>query len=1061
MPQADDNLTSNPVPPARASVVLFDLPGDRFARLASELRRITNQPIRFRWLSTLDDETGRVLVRVENPPAFLVDRLLDSGQVGTAYTEHSAGVWVELGHTPATRLRPPAGQWLLVRNTGAEEIIPAGEFATEIDVLPLPLRTMSGVAGSGVPPIAARLRLVPARDTEPARLWVLRDDALARLTAYCRVTHQQLLARFQVAVSAVEGVPCAVLRAATAQAPPPVFVGPDVSYRLLSQLPNVHVPAGTRLAPAVRRDALRAALAVEPDRVAWLHPLGGGAFRVESLPESAFAPLPDWVDYRVPTTIPAGRAWTQSHGWELAPFVERAEAVSWPVIPPPEPPRPIAAPDRLGLLKRTANWLRKFRRGPRPAAPAPEAPAPVGSSSKQFLRQGERLHHARAESGNKALERCRDLETQFLQALPGMAPDEQTGRWAELAAAYDAVGNPADAALCWLNALWGQPKPSPLWAWGWLRAEARAARPEVRAIDPGPWLATPAGPGTTRALAAWVVWAAQQSPIPTILAERAAEVQARLEAHEHWLPVRAAWLARVTTARLAHGDVLGLARTRDRLSERLLSAGLSLELDTPSFLRFAGEGVRERFQEARRWLADRRVLIHQWLARLPDDAWMRQSPTVDLGTVQRSGLTPNIAPTIAYGDLVLAWGLSRFAEHSAADHLRRQAAASLPLDDAVHQVVREAFEYRIAQVRDGKAPRGPLPAALLARLDSLELQGRYAVDKLREHSRILEPTIRIDAYRESIYRRSPGRSQSPAATLDTVPASRFEDAVRALLTAEVTRAGRPHLPDVAAAALDRAFELTEVGAGVALEILPAALDAAADPALQARLIESGLRAAAAWDRPDVARALANRFLHLADGRAGWDVAEALTGQAFRALRRLGLKTEADRVLHHVAENVLQGQPVARLRQVRPAEWPAALRVLLHAAAGWYYAGRDDEAHAILDEARKDLFAPSTSIADRTALALAYASTLGQASVRVALGRLEEMFQQLKGIAVGGSTNAYYALKPLLLVETAVRAVVSDEFALGPRVRAWLDADELAVRRRIRDELKQVMAGQGL
>jgi hypothetical protein len=63
--------------------------------------------------------------------------------------------------------------------------------------------------------------------------------------------------------------------------------------------------------------------------------------------------------------------------------------------------------------------------------------------------------------------------------------------------------------------------------------------------------------------------------------------------------------------------------------------------------------------------------------------------------------------------------------------------------------------------------------------------------------------------------------------------------------------------------------------------------------------------------------------------------------------------------------------------------------------------------------------------------------------------------------VTGSTNGYYALKPLLLVETAVRAVVSDQFALGPQVRAWLHADELAVRRRIRDDLKVVLAAQGL
>ncbi|MSR52493.1 MAG: hypothetical protein EXS09_04300 [Gemmataceae bacterium] len=80
---------------------------------------------------------------------------------------------------------------------------------------------------------------------------------------------------------------------------------------------------------------------------------------------------------------------------------------------------------------------------------------------------------------------------------------------------------------------------------------------------------------------------------------------------------------------------------------------------------------------------------------------------------------------------------------------------------------------------------------------------------------------------------------------------------------------------------------------------------------------------------------------------------------------------------------------------------------------------------------------------------------------MALGRLEEISQLLKGITIAGSTNAYYALNPLLLVERAVRAVVSDDFAVGPQVRAWLDADELAVRRRIREEQKQMLSRQGL
>ena len=376
---------------------------------------------------------------------------------------------------------------------------------------------------------------------------------------------------------------------------------------------------------------------------------------------------------------------------------------------------------------------------------------------------------------------------------------------------------------------------------------------------------------------------------------------------------------------------------------------------------------------------------------------------------------------------------------------------------------RAAFEFRVAQVRDGKPPRGPLPVDLLVRIAALDSVPRYAVEKLREFSRVLEPTVRVDTYPASIFRSTvPAPGSLRLVAIEAMPADRLNQELSSWLRTEADREGRPHLVAMVSATLDRAWELTEEAADALFAILPIALDAERDaPRPLARLIEKGFAAAAVCDRPTAAKDLAARFLRLADGRAGWDVAEALTGQAFRALLKLGLKADADRVLHHVAERVLRGDSLARLRVSRPAEWPAALRVLLHAAAGWYYAGKGEQAHAILDEARKDLFAPETSVPNRTALALAYANTLGQAPVRVALGRLEEMFQRLKGIAVGGTTNAYYSLKPLILIETAVRAIVSDDFALGPAVRTWLDADEFAVRRRVRDDLKDAMAAQGL
>ena len=1058
MPTPPDPVPPLMPAPARAGSfggVLFDLPADRLPAFAASLRRLTGQAPQLRWLPTSDDQPGRVLVRVESPPALVIER-----EIGRAYAEQAAGVWVQVGYQPAPSepVTPPTGEVLLVR-PGGMEVVPSGEFVAEIDSLPLS-PAFAARSGSSVPVVETRLRLTRGTDHEPARLWVLREDALGQLTAYCRVTHQQLLARFSVAVSATAGAPCVVLRALTGKGPPPVFVGPAVAFAPLLKLPNVFLPGGTRLTPNLRRDALRRALAVRPDRVQWLYPLGDGGFRVESLPEAAFRPLADWIDFRVPDPVPAGRPWAQSHRWEFEPFVE----VTPRTRPLQVPERPLSSehPQRSGLRSRAVGWLRGFGRARRrPVGPVPVGPnIPVDDAVRTALNQGDRLHHARPEALSAAVERCQSLEARFLQALPTQTGEFPPDQWAELAAAYNTAGSHADAALCWLNALWGGPPDTsvPLWAWGWLRSEAKAARQEVKVIDPGPWLAVAPGPGTTRAMAAWVVWASLQAPTPAALADRGPELQGRLEANEHWLPVRAAWLARSALARAGRGDVLALARTRDRLAERLLAAGLSLELDTPSFLRFAGDGVRERFQEARRWLADRRDLIHQWLARRPEDTWVRADPADGAGPLRLVGLEPDVAHTRAYADLVLAWGLCRFAEHATAEQVRRQGVAGLPADDPVHTALRDAFEFRIGQVREGKAPGGPLPPPLLARIGGLPLMSRYAVDKLREHSRVLEPTARVEGYRETVF-----RNAGPPSAIDTIaalPTDRLAEELNQLVTTEAARPGQPHLAGVVLAALERATELNDAAIDPILAGLSGALAAAA-PGVRVRLIERGLDVAARADRAEVVRELTGRFLRLADEAPGWEVVEALTGPAVRALRRVGLASQADRVLDHVAHRAHHGQPLGRARAERPGDWPAALRVLLQSAAGWYTSGRDEPAHAVLDEARRDLFAPETSPRQRTDLALAYAAALGQAPVRVALGRLEELFLRLRGIQVTGSTNGYYALKPLLLVETAVRAVVSDQFALGPQVRAWLHADELAVRRRIRDDLKAVLAAQGL
>ena len=570
---ADPAPVPTPIEPGRLAVALFDVPADRLPALAADLRRLAPKPPLFCWLPTVDDAPGRVLVRVEEPPPLVVWRMVDE-RLGV-FTEHSHGIWVHVGlrHPPSDLPRPSVDCIVLVRPDRVETVADAN-FSGAVEVLSLTPADPALKSGTPVAPISLRLRLAPTGDNESPRLWVLRDNALAQLTAYCRSTHQQLLHRFAVAVSATPGVPCVVVRALDGKGPPPLLVAPAIAYHSLLKLPNLFLPAGTRLAPAIRRDELRSLLAPVSDRVFWLHPLGNGAFRPESLPESAFQPLLDWVDYRVAEGHRAA-PWTQSHRWEFIPFVERPNARPRPRPRLDVPVTATASSNSPNLFARTIALIKKLRLRSAKSMSLPaevgETSVPVEQAVRTALDQGHRLHLARPEAVGVAVERCRTLEARFLKLLPDLQPEGHEQLWAELAAAYDSAANHSDSALCWLNALWEEANPSQLWAWGWVRAEAKAARPEVKAIDPMPWLAAKPGPGTTRALAAWVVWASGQHPPPPVLAERTAEMQARLEAYEHWLPVRAAWLARTAIVRATSADPLGFgahARSAGRATTR-------------------------------------------------------------------------------------------------------------------------------------------------------------------------------------------------------------------------------------------------------------------------------------------------------------------------------------------------------------------------------------------------------------------------------------------------------------------------------------------------------------
>src|SRR5262249_47767333 len=151
--------------------------------------------------------------------------------------------------------------------------------------------------------------------------------------------------------------------------------------------------------------------------------------------------------------------------------------------------------------------------------------------------------------------------------------------------------------------------------------------------------------GDVRALAACVVWGAFQRPPAAALVQRLPLVRRYLEEHEGKLPVRGVWLCWASLVRLSAGDVLGLARARDRLLERLLDHGLNPQTGLPPFLRFSGQQSSDRFRRVREPVPAIRERARRWI---------RASYGGSDG--------PPASFSLAYADLMFAFGLARLGE---------------------------------------------------------------------------------------------------------------------------------------------------------------------------------------------------------------------------------------------------------------------------------------------------------------------------------------------------------------------------------------------------------------
>lgn len=1047
-------LVPQPLQVSDKTAVLFDVAGGgRFANLVAEMLRLGNDRQSYRHLS--DGQAPRTLLRVLGPPYYTLLRSLEGGAGGLcAFAEQRPRIWVELGceHPLADRVQVPAGQWLLLRAPRTWELLGEGPFEEIYQAIEFQLPAAES-SWHDQPPqsrLSVPLRLTSMAETDPAELWVLEEDAWQQVEQLVAHSDNELIGRLAFAVVESSGPaarPLVLLRVRPSKLPPPVLILSGVACRSYLNLPNLFVPVGRRLHPPLRRDVVSKLLAADANRIVWLQPADGGGFVPRSVSDAAFRPLSQWVDYILDHEHQPLAAWMSAHRFDFAGFIchdddapARTKQPQQQRAKPPGPtkPQPGAAPS---------------------ATTAPAGDEPILAEIVDEAQQQAAELVRDMPQPSELQRRLSAAESRFLALESPLDDAARLPLWREMAALNGALERRLDASLCWSQAVWESSSPSGDVATWLTQLSGGQKKPLPTAAELQRLLDDPTPERTAiTPLVAQLVGQAAGLPDKAAATDQLALAARILTQHENSLPVRLVWLAWVALARLTHNDALALARARDRLLERLFQQGLTAEHDLPGFLRSGSGADASRHRLLRERLLALREVVAQWI------------PTEQ---------------TRVYADLILAYGLARLGETAEAQRIVAWARQQLRKGDGLHQWALAAYEFRIAEASQSK-DGSQLSPALLAGLERMERVERYKADRLRQHSRIIEPYERIDPYRRWHRHYADDLARDLAQLFDVTSRDELRGKLNGLLAnpppAARTSGGQVRLLTTALELSPRLGE--EFAAKVSDRILPA-WNATDDVVERALLLEKALQVAAHFDQREAVQAFVERFErslpeivrgylqlqadHSPERQEKLVAIESLFLQSLRGLRKLGLRDEIGRLFGQIvalvhAEAAIVAPTAKKGARASTPDTTRASKLLLAVAGGWFYFGQQEQALPVAMEVRRQLLASELAPLPRAALACAYLSAVGQAPLEIALRLIQELFEtdpktdqpSLPPVQDTLTTSSHFSLAQLDIVEATVLTLVSDDSVLSPETRRWLEEDEYLVRRRIHRDVREMM-----
>ena len=1049
----------------RTAVLFVTNHHEQLVDLVSEMMRLGNDRQSYRYLNSIDKTA--TLLRVVGPPYYSLLRAIEPATVGNntanglakngahaiAFVERSPRVWIQFGyrHPTEEQILAPVGQQILLSSDGDWQFIDEAPYNDVYKALETHLPSIpSQLVDNELPKrMEVLLQLANSGAADEAEFWVLRENSVEQIEQLIERSDDQLLGRLSFAVAGQDENTTVVIRTRPSKLAPPILVLKGVSFRSFLKLPNLFLPVGKRLHPPLRRDAVGQLLASESQLITWLYPEFSedghqtNSFQVQQIADSAFQPLSNWIDYIMDRESESLAAWSNSYSFEFEPFVSNEDKPK-----KPKPPRKRGERDDL-----KSNQTESFDVDSAVRETKAEYKTDEPKQVIQFTFDPDGDVEIQPNELQVQLE---DVENRFFELDDPVDGKERRKSWMEMAPLNAGLIRRHDATVCWSNAFWDSEDENPFEQW--LATELQCSEiKSVQPIDLKKLIKVKSNrPNDGSLIAAYLAWAAHQAEPPRFVTNNLGDLTQFLQRQELFLPVRTAWIAWFSLYQLSDGDVLSLARARDRMLERLFQNGLTPEFDMPSFLRAKGMGSNDRFRVLGEQINELAESVGQWITE-PE-------------------LSQTTAQTREYAKLTFAFGLARLGETSACKGMTAEACEALAAtENPVHIWLAKAYEERIVRTMNAETQQGTLSDDLVRQVDTMGRLDGYIINRLRSQSRILEPVERIDAFLRWHRRYTDELEQQLTELTESTDRDRMQSEFAVLLKQH--RAKSESHSRVMGAALQVAPKMSEQFSN---QLVGSVIDSFAkskDAIDKAMLLQKAMFAAAHFGRVDAVQSLVHEFesslpaivasylqIQITNEKEKAVAVELLFTESFQGLRKLGMRDEIGRLYGNIASLVQEHtkQKKKSRKKNQPAGMDATrhLRLLLCVAGGWYYFGQYEEANAIADQVREVLLTSKLDPSEKKNLACAYVKAAAMAPPEQARGRIAEIFAlDKKGKPVlsemtdAMSTKTHFQIFQLDIIESTLLALVNDEYSLNAESRRWLDEDEFIVRSRIHRDVQ--------